>query len=46
MMWITDSGADAEFKTREQRTAAEQYVAAHFRSQLTSEVLEHSGASD
>ena len=37
MMWITDSGADAEFKTREQRTAAEQYVAAHFGSQLTSD---------
>jgi RDD family len=37
MTWITDSGADAEFKTREQRTAAEQYVAAHFGSQLTRE---------
>ena len=37
MMWITDSGADAEFKTQEQRTAAEQYVAAHFGSQLTSD---------
>ena len=37
MTWITDSGADAEFKTREQRTAAEQYVAAHFGSQLTSD---------
>ena len=35
MTWITDSGADAELKTREQRTAAEQYVAAHFRWQLT-----------
>jgi hypothetical protein len=37
MTWITDSGADAEFKTREQRTAAEQYLAAHFGSQLTSD---------
>ena len=37
MTWITDSGPDAEFKTQEQRTAAEQYVAAHFGSQLTSE---------
>jgi hypothetical protein len=37
MMWIADSSADAEFKTREQRTAAEQYIAAHFRSQLTSD---------
>ena len=37
MTWITDSGADAELKTREQRTAAEQYVAAHFRWQLTSD---------
>ena len=37
MTWITDSGADAEFKTQEQRTAAEQYVAAHFGSQLTSD---------
>jgi hypothetical protein len=37
MTWITDSGADAELKTREQRTAAEQYVAAHFGSQLTSD---------
>lgn len=37
MMWITDSSADAELKTQEQRTAAEQYVAARFRSQLTSE---------
>ena len=36
-MWIADSGADAEFKTQEQRTAAEQYIAAHFRSQLTSD---------
>ncbi len=37
MTWLTDSSANAEFKTREQRTAAEQYVAAHFGSQLTSE---------
>jgi uncharacterized RDD family membrane protein YckC len=37
MTWITDSGPDAELETREQRTAAEQYVAAHFGSQLTSE---------
>ena len=37
MTWLTDSGADAEFKTREQRDAAEQYVAAHFGSQLTSD---------
>jgi eukaryotic-like serine/threonine-protein kinase len=37
MTWITESGADAEFKTPEQRTAAEQYVAAHFGSQLTSD---------
>lgn len=37
MTWITDSGADAELETREQRTAAEQYVAAHFRWQLTSD---------
>ena len=37
MTWITDSSADAELKTQEQRTAAEQYVAAHFGSQLTSE---------
>jgi hypothetical protein len=37
MTWLTDSGADAEFKTREQREAAEQYVAAHFGSQLTSD---------
>lgn len=37
MTWLTDSSADAEFKTREQRTAAEQYVAAHFRSELTSD---------
>jgi len=37
MTWLTDSSADAEFKTREQRTAAEQYVAAHFGSQLRSE---------
>ena len=37
MMWITDSGPDAGFKTQEQRTAAEQYVAAHFGWQLTSD---------
>ena len=37
MTWITDSGADAELKTQEQRTAAEQYVAAHFGSKLTSD---------
>jgi hypothetical protein len=37
MTWLTDSGADAEFKTRAQRDAAEQYVAAHFGSQLTSD---------
>jgi hypothetical protein len=37
MMWMTDSGADPEFKTEEQRTAAEQYVAAHFGSELTSD---------
>ena len=47
MTWITDSGADAEFKTQEQRTAAEQYVAAHFGSAAHERrVLEHSGASD
>src|SRR4030095_9646502 len=37
MTWITDSGADAELKTQEQRTAAEQYVAAHFASLLRSD---------
>jgi hypothetical protein len=37
MTWITDTSADAELTTREQRTAAEQYVAAHFGSQLTSD---------
>jgi hypothetical protein len=37
MMWITDSGPDAEFKTPEQRTAAEQYVASHYRWELTSD---------
>ena len=36
MTWITESSADAELKTQEQRTAAEQYLAAHFGSQLTS----------
>jgi hypothetical protein len=35
MTWITDSGPDAELKTAEQRTAAEQYVAAHFGPQLS-----------
>ena len=37
MTWITDTGPDAELKTQEQRTAAEQYVAAHFGPQLTSD---------
>ena len=37
MTWITDANADGKFKTEEQRTAAEQYVAAHFGSQLTSD---------
>jgi hypothetical protein len=37
MTWITDSNADGKFTTQEQRTAAEQYVAAHFGSQLTSD---------
>ncbi|HXW06467.1 MAG TPA: protein kinase [Vicinamibacterales bacterium] len=37
MTWLTDTGADSELRTREQRTAAEQYVAAHFRWQLTSD---------
>jgi len=37
MSWITDADADGQFKTQEQRTAAEQYVAAHFGSQLTSD---------
>jgi hypothetical protein len=37
MTWITDSSAEAELKTPEQRSAAEQYVAAHFGSQLTSD---------
>jgi hypothetical protein len=37
MTWLTATGADAEFKTREQREAAEQYVAARFGSQLTSD---------
>jgi hypothetical protein len=39
MTWLTDSGADAELKTQEQRTAAEQYVAAHFRAQLTNDMI-------
>ncbi|HEU4926912.1 MAG TPA: protein kinase [Vicinamibacterales bacterium] len=37
MTWLTDSSADAELKTREQREAAEQYVAAHFGSLLTND---------
>jgi hypothetical protein len=37
MMWIIDSGPEAEFKTPEQRTAAEQYVASNYRWQLTSD---------
>jgi eukaryotic-like serine/threonine-protein kinase len=37
MTWITESGPDAKFKTPEQRTAAEQYVAARYGSQLTSD---------
>jgi hypothetical protein len=37
MTWLTDTGADAELKTQEQRTAAEQYVAVHFASQLTND---------
>jgi hypothetical protein len=37
MSWITDSGADGKFKTEEQRSAAEQYIAAHFAPQLTSD---------
>jgi hypothetical protein len=37
MTWIADSSADAELKTPEQRTAAEQYVAAHFGAQLTND---------
>jgi hypothetical protein len=37
MTWITESGDDAKFKTPEQRIAAEQYVAAHFGAQLTSD---------
>jgi hypothetical protein len=39
MTWITDSSADAELTTQEQRSAAEQYVAAHFGSQLTSDAF-------
>jgi eukaryotic-like serine/threonine-protein kinase len=35
MTWITESGDHGKFTTHEQRTAAEQYVAAHFGSQLT-----------
>jgi hypothetical protein len=37
MTWITDANGDAKFKTQEQRTAAEQYVAAHFAAQLRSD---------
>ena len=37
MTWITDAGPEAELKTEEQRNAAEQYVAAHFGVQLTSD---------
>jgi eukaryotic-like serine/threonine-protein kinase len=37
MTWVTESGAEAELKTDEQRTAAEQYVAAHFGSRLASD---------
>ena len=37
MTLVTDAGADAELETQEQRTAAEQYVAAHFASQLTND---------
>ena len=37
MSWITDSGADGTLTTQEQRTAAEQYVAAHFGAHLTSD---------
>jgi hypothetical protein len=44
MTWLTESGADAKFTTREQRTAAEQYVAAHFGSQLTSDEFWNSQA--
>jgi serine/threonine protein kinase len=36
MTWITESGGDAKFTTQEQRTAAEQYVAARFGARLTS----------
>jgi hypothetical protein len=39
MTWLSDSSANAELKTQEQRTAAEQYVAAHFGPQLTSDGL-------
>jgi hypothetical protein len=37
MTLITDASGDAELKSQEQRTAAEQYVAAHFASQLTND---------
>jgi hypothetical protein len=39
MTWIADARAGAELETPEQRIAAERYVAAHFRSQLTSEAF-------
>jgi hypothetical protein len=39
MTWISDTGTDAPFKTREQQAAAEQYVAAHFGEQLTSDAF-------
>jgi hypothetical protein len=39
MAWLTDAGASRELATPEQRTAAELYVAAHFRAQLTSDAF-------
>ena len=39
MSWISDTDADGTFKTQEQRTAAEQYVAANFGAQLTRDDL-------
>lgn len=41
MTWITDVRPGAELQTPEQRAAAEQYVAAHFGAQLTSDELWH-----
>jgi uncharacterized RDD family membrane protein YckC len=41
LSWIAESGADAELTTEEQRSAAEQYLAAHFRAQLTSHEFWH-----